>query len=123
MKGILTKLFIVLMTFTLSTAFAATSQAQQRFLLHFNSGDVYDTTLTGNTLTWKGIAGDDKNVTSTNHVRRVALSKSVEVYQWTEKTGAFITLTLDKKNHHVICSGRDLKNNQWLWHGTIKRLN
>lgn len=126
MKDLITKIMMVVMTFAASVTFAAHNnhhQTQKHYLIQFTSGDTYETTLNGNTLTWRGLAGEDKGLTSTSQIKRATLSKSTTVYQWTEKTGSFITLTLDKNNHQAICSGKDTKNNQWLLQGTFKALN
>ncbi len=118
MKKILFGSLFITFLLSVTIAFAATDKSEH-FRLYFNSGDAYEATLKDHTLTWKGIAGTDKGEERVNQVKRLSASKNLEVFQWTEKTGSFVTLIFDRKHHKAVCSGRMKDNSDWLWLGKV----
>ena len=115
------RLITFLLVCFLSVAANSTINSNEHYRADFASGNVYDIRILGNHVFWKGIAGVDKGEVRHNVMKHKVLSPQVDVYQWTEnRTGAFVTLVLDKKNHQAICSGKEANNKQWFWSGEIK---
>lgn len=106
----------------INLAFAASNNVLNHFIIKFDSGDSYETTLKNNTLTWKGLSGEDKNIVRKNQVKHIAFSKNVDVYQWTDEAGLFVTFILDKNNHSGIASSKDANNHEWFTKGKITAL-
>lgn len=106
----------------LSSAGAAIAEANVISIkkILFDSGDSYEITIKNNNLTWKGLAGEDKNIVSNNHVKHISFSKDVDLFQWNDnKTDTFVTLMLDQKNHQAVCSSKGKDNRQWFMQGKI----
>lgn len=52
-------------------------------------------------------------------MKHIVLSKSVDVYQWTDKAGVFSTFVLDKNTRIGIASTKDTNNKEWFSKGKI----
>ena len=116
-------LICLLSALTLFFAGITFANNTEHYSVRFASGNIYDATLRGNHLSWTGIAGVDKGEVRENKVKHISLSKGIDVYQWTEKkTGSFVVLVLDKKNHKAVCSGERTDKKQWFWQGSLQQI-
>ncbi|MBX3708303.1 MAG: hypothetical protein KIT56_04365 [Gammaproteobacteria bacterium] len=70
-------------------------------------------------LTRKGIAGTEVGQVREVQVKSLSTSKNVEVFQWIEKTGSFVTLILDGKHYKAVCSGKMADHREWFWLGKV----
>ena len=98
-----------------STNLYATSNTEH-YVFHYESGAVYDVTITDNTFTWKGLEGDDRGKSETDPIKRKTLSNDVEVIQWKEDSGLFVTLVFDRTHLSIVSSGKTSEGD-WLMSG------
>lgn len=122
MRKILISLLINIL-FLNVLAFASPAKQFNHFMVRFETGNSYDVTINKNLLKWQGIAGEDLNMVLEIPVKHIALSKNVDVYQWNEKRGYFVTFIVDKSNSTGITSTKNSNNKEWLVKGKIEFLN
>lgn len=67
-------------------------------------------------MTWKGLEGSDKGQSETDYTKRKKISSNVEVIQWSEQSGAFVTVVFDREHLNVVSSIKTNDNN-WLISG------
>lgn len=91
----------------------------EHFIIYYQTGDHYEIQLTRETITWKGLEGNDKNVEETDFITRKFLTADVEVIQWLEKDQTFMTLIIDRAQFKVIASGKSQQGN-WLNLGEVQ---
>lgn len=121
------KLFRLFTTFFLSIFVCAAAFAGATTTGHykatFEGNNVYDVTIAQNQLTWKGLSGEDKGKVRTVDYKQTNLTDAVEVLQWKNKSGSYVTLVLDHDHSKAVCSGQASKTKgSWLWSGTLERL-
>lgn len=93
-------------------------QDESHYIFNYDSGNTYDIKITDDTITWTGLSGPDKGISETDAIKRKSLSSNVEIIQWIEKDGSFVTVAFDHKNLTVVSSGRYEKGT-WFWNGTV----
>ena len=86
------------------TAIAA--PASERYIFEYGKDMIFDVKLTDNTITWQSLAGPDKGQKETDLIERKGLSSDVEVMQWTENDGTFVTVIFDRNHLNIISSGK-----------------
>lgn len=91
----------------------------EHYIFNYGNDHLYEVKLTDNTITWKSLSGPDKGERETDHIKKKHLTNEIDVIQWTENDGTFVTLTLDRKHRNVISSGKILENT-WLWSGNME---
>lgn len=111
------KMLAVLGVIFCVNAYAETNK-QEHYILRYDSGNTYDVKIMSDTITWTGLRGEDRGKTETDSIKRKLLG-NIEVIQWTEKSGTFVTLVLDRKNHRSISSGKD-GDSDWLTYGVAE---
>lgn len=111
----------ILLVITSSLNFAATNYKKE-FTVHFDTGNTYEVAIRNDSLTWKGIAGEDKGTTRTVEIKRLPLANNLEVFQWKEPRGYFVTFILDALHNKGITSTRAQNNQDWLVLGKITDL-
>lgn len=99
--------------------FASPSKKFNHFIVRFETGNAYDVTIKKNLLRWKGIAGEDLNMIANVPFKQIALSKNVDIYQWNEKRGYFVTFIVDKANAVAVTSTKNATNKEWLVKGRV----
>lgn len=118
----MTKIGLIAITFCLSffeIAFASGMTKSEHYVFRYDTGATYDVQLTDNTITWTGLEGDDTGLMETDSIKRKKLSAKVEVIQWSENNGTFITLVFDRKHLRIVSSGKFL-NDEWLAYGVAE---
>ena len=85
----------------------------EHYVFHYESGDTYDVKFTDNTVTWKGLEGSDKGQSETDYTKRKKFPNNVEVIQWNEISGAFVTLVFDCEHLNII-STINTSDGTWL---------
>ena len=88
----------------------------EHYIFEYGKDMIFDVRLTDNTITWESLAGPDKGQNETDLIERKVLSSDVEVMQWTENDGTFVTVILDRNHLKVISSGK-FSTGTWLWSG------
>lgn len=116
-KNIFTTLFSTLVL--TSNIFAAPKY--EHYVFKYDSEHIYDVKLTDNTITWESLTGSDKGQKETDPINRKQLSNDVEVIQWTENDGTFVTVTLDRAHLSEISSGK-YDSGTWLWSGVAEKI-
>lgn len=104
-------------------AFASPSKEFSHFIVRFDTGNSYDITIKKNLLRWKGIAGEDLNMTLKIPFKHIVLSKNIDIYQWNEKRGYFVTFMVDKSNAVAATSTKNSNNKEWLVKGKVDFIN
>jgi len=121
-RPLLSAVLAAIVLFSAGTAIATTPSNTIKKII-FDSGDSYSFTVENDNLTWKGLTGDDKGLVSKNHVKHIAFSKHVDIYQWIDNnTGGFITLMIDQQNHEAVCSSLSKGYKEWFVKGQIVNL-
>lgn len=92
---------------------------EHEFIVHFDTGNIYGVSIKGDSLTWTGMAGEDKEMEQTVTVKHISLANNIEVFQWKEKRGYFVTFILDTLNKKAITSTKNTENQDWLVAGEI----
>ena len=105
-----------------SFGFAGIENYKSDFTVYFDTGNAFDVSIRGDSLMWKGMAGEDKGTEQTVKIKHVSLAKNVEVFQWKEKRGYFVTFVVDTLNKKAITSTKNDKNQDWLVEGKITYL-
>jgi phenolic acid decarboxylase len=88
----------------------------EHYVFKYDEAHVYDVKLASDTITWEALSGAEKGQKETDRVNRKTLSNDVEVIQWTENDGTFVTLAFDRNNLTVVSSGK-FASDMWLWSG------
>lgn len=88
----------------------------KHYVFHYESGDTYDVSFTDSTVTWKGLEGNDNGKSETDFIKKKNISNNIEVIQWNETSGAFITLVFDRKNLNIISSLKE-GDESWFIYG------
>lgn len=109
------------LVFTLHSAFAAHNY-QRSFTVSFTTGKTYEVSISGNTLTWKGVSGSDRDMVQTVTVKHIALEKNIDIFQWQEKRGYFVTFIVDFNKNKAVTSTKTIENQDWLTEGEIRSL-
>lgn len=104
-------------------AFAAPMKTLHHFIVQLETGNTYDVTIKNNLLQWKAVAGEDLNMIMKIPFKHIALSKDVDIYQWNEKRGYFVTFIVDKRNTVAVTSTKNADNKEWLVKGKVRFLN
>ena len=84
----------------------------EHYVFEYETGDVYDVTFTDSSVMWKGLEGSDKGQSETDFIKTKKISNNVEVIQWNEKNGSFITVIFDRTNLDIVSS---IKTNDGSW--------
>lgn len=119
MKG--KRLLAFILSITSSFVFAAENYKKE-FIVHFDTGNTYKVSIVDDSLTWEGIVGEDRGMVQTVSIKRLPLAKNIEVFQWKEPRGYFVTFILDALNNKGITSTRAKDNQDWLIIGEITSL-
>lgn len=98
-----------------TTAIAAPDS--ERYIFEYGKDMIFDVRLTDNTITWESLAGADKGQKETDLIERKVLSSDVEVMQWTENDGTFVTVIFDRNHLKLISSGK-FSTSTWLRSGS-----
>src|SRR5690349_5726240 len=88
----------------------------EHYVFHYESGDTYDVSFTDNTVTWKGLKGNDKGKSETDLIKKKNISNNIEVIQWNETNGYFVTLVLNHESLKIISSLK-AGNDSWFISG------
>ncbi|MBX3708747.1 MAG: hypothetical protein KIT56_05725 [Gammaproteobacteria bacterium] len=104
----------IFIAFLITSSYA--SNYIEHYTFYYESGDTYDVKLTESTVTWKGLEGGDKGQTETDYIKRKNFSKDIEIVQWHEISGSFVTLVFDRTHLKIISSGRT-SDGDWLMLG------
>jgi phenolic acid decarboxylase len=107
---------------SISSAEADENAKNSHFIFRYNTGDIYEIELGDAAITWRGLEGSDVGKNETDAIKRQILSKDVEVIQWTETNGIFVTLVFDHLNMKMVSSGKT-ENDAWLTYGTAEEIN
>jgi MoaF-like len=113
------KILVKIIGFVFSVLVSANSYAiinLEHYVFHYESGDTYDVKLTDNTITWNGLEGGDKGQSETDYIKRKKFSNDIEVIQWNETSGTFVTLVFDR-THLQIISSLKTSDGEWLMSG------
>lgn len=89
------------------------------FTVQFDTGNSYSVSILNTNLTWKGVAGEDLGVEISVDIKRQTLSDNIEIFQWKEPRGYFVTFVLDSVNKKGITSTKADNNQDWLVEGKI----
>ena len=119
MKKILASLAIASSVFMMMDAAAMTKT--EHYVFNYDNGKSFEIQLTDKTITWTSMCGPDKGQTETDEITTTKLAENIDVIQWTEKDGTFVTVIFDKENLREISSGK-YADGTWLWNGTATRL-
>ncbi len=98
---------------------ATDNNYKSEFTVHFETGNSYEVSIQQDVLTWKGLSGEDENMVQTVKVRHRMLAKNINIFQWKEQRGYFVTFVLDTLNKIGITSTKGLNDNDWLVAGKI----
>ena|SRR3990167_47476 len=115
MNRIITTIFSVAF-FVVATTAAYAKTSTEHYIFHYETGDIYDFQITENSATWKGLEGSDKGQSETDYIKRKTLSNDMEVIQWKEMNGTFVTLVLDRAHLSIVSSGIT-SDGDWLMSG------
>ena len=88
------------------TTCAIAAPSTEHYIFEYGKDMIFDVKLTDNTITWESLAGPDKGQKETDLIERKVLSSDVEVMQWTENDGTFVTVIFDRNHLNVISSGK-----------------
>src|SRR3990167_9216085 len=88
------------------TTCAIATPSFEHYIFEYDKDMIFDVKLTDNTVNWESLAGEDKGQKETDHIDRKNLSHDVEVIQWTENDGTFVTVVFDRAHLNIISSGR-----------------
>ncbi|RDI39943.1 MoaF-related domain-containing protein [Aquicella lusitana] len=99
-----------------ATSSVAAAPKVEHYIFKYESDRAFDVKLTDNTITWQSLSGPDKGQTETDFINRKKLSKNIEIVQWAENDGTFVTVILDRAQLNVISSGK-FSTGTWLWSG------
>ena len=114
-------IIIVFASLALTTTHTCAATAIEHYTFHYENGDTYDVKLNDNTVTWKGLEGGDKGQSEMDYIKRKMLAKNIEVIQWNEMDGTFVTLVFDRANLIIISSGKTSEGD-WFMQGNATQL-
>lgn len=97
-------------------SFAGAAFQSEHYIFNYGKDMIFDVKLTNNTVTWESLAGADKGQRETDQIDRKSLSNDVEVIQWTENDGTFVTVIFDRTHLKIISSG-NYTTGTWLRSG------
>jgi len=107
---------VVLLISMLLSPYVNAAQESEHYIFEYDKDMIFDVKLTDNTVTWESLSGEDKVQKETDHINRKLLSNDVEVIQWTENDGTFVTVVFDRAHLNVISSGK-YPSGKWLRSG------
>lgn len=64
-----------------SNVFASIENYTRSFNVQFDTGNSYYVLIDGDSLLWRGIAGEDKNTEKKLKIKHLSLAKNIEVFQ------------------------------------------
>lgn len=109
---------IFIFAFSFYSNFSFAQPDESHYIFTYDSGNTYDIKLTDDTITWTGLSGPDKGVSETDVIKRKSLSSNVDIIQWIERDGSFVTVAFDRENLTVVSSGR-YDEGTWFWNGKV----
>ena len=121
-KRMITKGKLAILVYLVSlTTITIAAPISEHYLFKYDSDHAYDVKLNDSTITWKSLSGPDKGQMETDNINRKNLSEDVDVIQWTENDGTFITVVLDRTLLNVVSSGK-YSTDTWLWSGVAEKI-
>lgn len=112
-------IFAVLFFTIVSASCVIAAPKFEHYIFKYDRDHLYDIKLTDNTITWTSLNGDDKGQTETDYIKRKNLSNNIDVIQWSENDGTFVTVVFDRAHLNIISSGKFLADT-WLWSGEVE---
>ncbi|MDP1602140.1 MAG: hypothetical protein Q8M03_02655 [Legionella sp.] len=113
------KLLISFILSMVSSYVFASGGYQNEFIVQFDTGNIYGVSIKGDSLTWTGMAGEDKETEQIVNIKHISLANNIEVFQWKEKRGYFVTFIVDTLNKKAITSTKSAGKEDWLVAGEI----